>query len=291
MLPERFFIAGLDALSIVYPPGSDHQAGFGMAHFSAALLSGSFMIQDGLVEPAAVPVLQTLLDATWMHWDAMAPQPDEPPAPDQLAPYLAALQASFGTSDYAGHHVIFASLALRAMRHLPHSITRRRIAGLLNLAKAFPTATPVKAPGSVVPPHQAGAYCNEVLAAFVNEAETPNGPRGHLLTFGCAVHDLYALGYTDLARAAEPGFRDFMTHDPRHLKHPPQPKEVSGEAMHPESAAFWRSRPENYIMDFIGHFVKYPYAFLTLEAKATDARITAEARRRLHLVLDQRSLR
>jgi len=41
----------------------------------------------------------------------------------------------------------------------------------------------------------------------------------------------------------------------------------------------------NYVMQFIGHYVKYPYAFLTLEAKATDVGIKAEARRRLHWIL------
>jgi hypothetical protein len=291
MLPDHYFIAGLDALSGIYPPGSHHQAGFGMAHYSAALISGSYLIQDALIEPEAIPVMRSLLDKTWMGWDAMAPQPDEAPSPELLERYLAALQASFGTSDYAGHHVIFASLALRVLRQLPRTITHRRITGLLNMTEVFPPVQPRMAPSSDVSPHHPGAFCNEVLTAFLAETETANGPRGHLLTFGCAVLDLHALGYTHLARTAELGFRDFMSQSQGQPKASPELKQVSGQALNPESAAFWRSRPEDYLMQFIGHYIKYPYAFLTLEAKATDAGIKAEARRRLHWVLDPRSPR
>src|SRR5580658_9719397 len=84
MLPNNYFIAGLDALSCIYPPGSGHQTHFAMAHFAAALISGSYMIQDGLIELEAIPVMRSLLDKAWMGWDAMAPQPDEAPSPDQL---------------------------------------------------------------------------------------------------------------------------------------------------------------------------------------------------------------
>jgi hypothetical protein len=80
-------------------------------------------------------------------------------------------------------------------------------------------------------------------------------------------------------------------HDSRPPTASPELKQVLGHAPNPESAAFWRSRPENYVMQFIGHYVKYPYAFLTLEAKATDAGIKVEARRRLHWILDPRSPR
>jgi hypothetical protein len=287
MLPDRYFIAGLDALSVIYPPGSDHQSGFYMAHFAAALISGSYLIQDGLIEPEAAPLMRSFLDHPWMGWDAMAPQPDEAPSPDQLKRYLAALQASFGTSDYAGHPVIFASLVLRIMQQLPHTITPRRITGLLNMVEAFPALTPRVSPRPDIPSHQPGAFCDEVLSAFVTESESAQNPRGHLLTFGCAVLDLYALGHTELARTAEMGFRDFMTGYPRPPSDAPQLKEVPGDVPHPESASFWRSRPENYYQQFIGHFLKYPYAFLTLESKASDAGIKAAARRQLHLVLDQ----
>ncbi len=289
MLPDRYLIAGLDAMACIYPPGSDSQKGFVMGHFAAALLSGK-LLGPGRPVGRRCGTGDGIPSSTrrgW-GWDAMTPQTtQEAPSPGELERFLAALQESFGTSEYSGHHVIFSSLALRVLRQLPQLTTPRRMAGLLHMAKAFPALQP-RAPAVPAPlPHQPAGFCNEVLDAFLASLASRHGPgySGHLLTFGCAVLDLYDLGYTELARSAEIGYRDYMTACRHPASDPSEPGPSPAHATHPESAAFWRSRPDGYVMASIGHHVKYSYAFLTLEAKASDSGLLKEARLSLHRII------
>ncbi len=47
MLPQRYLIAGLDALARAYLTGPATHESFANAHLGAALLSSWFMLQDG----------------------------------------------------------------------------------------------------------------------------------------------------------------------------------------------------------------------------------------------------
>jgi hypothetical protein len=292
MLPQRYLIAGLDAVARAYPTGPARHESFADAHRGGSLLSSWFMLQDGHAEPGMDDILRPSLDATWMVMPQFAAAPEEPSAPGELEPTLAAFAAVFGTTVHAGHSAIFASLALRALRLAPHACTPWRMERLRAMATALAPANAAQERprmGALQPEELA----NAALASFAASARIYDGHyqgfTGHVLTFGCAVLDLHDLGYTDLAGIAEIGYRAYMG-DCRAGPAGPhkqwqRPKRAHA-ACDPDRAAFWKSRPPRYLEGEIGHFAKYAYAFVALAARATDRAAVDAARHYLYEVLE-----
>jgi hypothetical protein len=294
MLPERMLIAGLDAVSRAYAPPHTNEQGFHIAHQGASLLSHWFMVHDRTCEPAAAAVLEPLLAGAWLGQPDFAPRPDEAPAPAELERLLAALGSCAGTSDHAGHPIIFTSLALRAFRQQPALITRSRIEGLLRIATAMAPVSPLPsrealaAAPELVPAELATTALDGFAASVQVYTDYFQGYSGHVLTFGCAVLDLHDLGYTEVARQAAIGYREYVR---RCRQGPSGPHGqwkrpghgVAGED--PRTAAFWAGKPPSYLTDGIGHFGKYTYAWLALEARTGDRAVAAEARRLMPEVL------
>ncbi len=288
MLPEHYLVAGLDALARSHPtPASE--PGFGDGHRGAALLSAYFILKDDLIEAQAEAPMRALADH-FTKLPVFAPLPPEPSAPRELDRLLSALARSFGTDQ--AHGVIFPSLALRALHQRPDLITRSRIDGLLRIAEAYTLEEPSSDP---LPdrPFAAGAFADQVLAGFVASTQAfrgffQGGPF-HILTFGQAVQDLNALGYIDLARRAETGFRVMLANC---LLGPSGPKpglafpvtDPSPQSVRPDQAAFWQPLPWGpEFAKGLGHIIKYAYAFNALSRHATDADGLARARAQYYL--------
>ncbi len=290
MLPDRFLVAGLDALARSHPT-PDSEPGFGNGHRAAAMLSAYFMLKDGLTEDQAEAPIQALAEH-WTKWPVFAPMPLEPEAPHELDRLLSALSRAFGTDQ--AHGVIFPSLALRAFRQRPDLITRSRIDGLIRIAEAY---TP-KVPFADAPPAQPfapGDFANQVLAGFVSSTQAyrgffQGGPF-HLLTFGQAVQDLHAMGYVDLTRRAEVGFRAMLANSLLGASGPNPGlafpvKDPTPQSVRPDQAPFWLPLPSLWGPGFaegLGHVIKYAYAFISLCQRATDADGLARAREQYYL--------
>jgi hypothetical protein len=162
----------------------------------------------------------------------------------------------------------------------------------VRIAEAYRITRPFADPQTELP-FNAGSFADEVLAGFAAAAQAYRGCfQGysfHLLTFGQAVHDLHALGYVDLARRAELGFRAYLAQcllGPRgpnhHMAFPV--KDPPAQMIRPDQAAFWL--PLTWGPEFakgLGHILKYAYAFITLGQQATDAEGLARARELYYL--------
>jgi hypothetical protein len=292
MPAERYLIAGLDAIARAYGPGANVGDGFAVGHLGASLLSGWFMIQDGTVDAEVDDVIRPQVDRAWMGSPPFAARPEEPAAPEELGRLLSALSPAVGTSDHAGHQVIFSSLALRAFRTLPATLTRSRIDGLCHLAAAY---VPPRQPdiGDGEAPPEPAALARDALVGFADAVKSyqgfGQGYSGHVLTFGCAVLDLLALGHVGVGRRALSGYRDYLatcrlgpggpfTTSAR----PPHAPSI----MHPEHLGYWRSHAVDHAVQGLGHFTKYTYAFLRLERLVSDAGVRERARASLHDVLE-----
>jgi hypothetical protein len=288
MLPERYLIAGLDALVRSHPT-PEAEPGFGNGHRAASMISAYFLFKDGLTEAEAEAPIRALADH-WLAWPIFAPMPQEPAAPGELERLLSALSRSCGGD--AAHGVIFPSLALRAFSERPDLITRSRIDGLMHIAEAYTLKEPLAEP-LPARPFPVGAFADQVLAGFVASTVAYRGVfQGgpfHVLTFGQAVQDLQALGHVDLARRAEVGFRACLANYLLGPKGPnpalafpvtdPQPQSVR-----PDQARFWLSL--TWGAEFaqgLGHVIKYAYAFNALCRRATDSDGVARAREQYYL--------
>lgn len=288
MLPDRYLIAGLDAISRAYDAPTPDE-GFGNGHRGAAVVAAYYMFKDGLAEAQAEAPIQAMVDY-YLQLPLFAPMAPEPAAPLETDRLLSALLRAFGTDQ--AHGVIFTSLAMRAFSQRPDLITHSRIEGLLRMIAAY---TPKEPPDEPLhdQPYAADLFANHVLGAFAASAHLHEGffqgCSGHILTFAQAVHDLYALGHIDLARKAEMGCRAHCTkcllgpsRPDTHMVFPvqdPQPQLVR-----PGQAGFWlsyKAGPE--FAKGLGHIIKYAYAFNALSQRATDSDTLARARKYYYL--------
>jgi hypothetical protein len=290
MLPDQHLVAGLDALVRSYVPPASKDDGFGNGHRGAAMLSGMYLIREGLVEPGAEATIGGLVEH-FSRIPVCAPMTPEAPAPQELERLLSALTRSLGTSE--SHGTIFPAFALRVFRERPDLITRTRIDGLVRMAEAYAPADPLADPPADRP-FDAGRWADQSLQAFVASAEAYRGRfqgyTGHVLTFAQAVQDLHDLGYHDLTRRAAMGCRQHFANcrlGPTGPNHQMafEVKEPSPQPIRPDLAPFWQGypvRPDS--AKGLGHIIKYAYAFISLCRRATDPGIVARARELYFLV-------
>jgi hypothetical protein len=293
LLPERYLVAGLDAIcrshiGEVRPPPYHLSDGFIKAHRGAGMMASYYLFRDRLVDPAARGAVAALLDQEWMGLPLFAPAPAEAAAPAELGRLLAALADLFGTDTGNPHQVIFPSFVLRAFREQPQLVTPWRIAGLLEMIELEKPAPPLQLrplSAAGLPEFELGAFSDLVLRACVRSLVSGNGYdqsySGHVLTWGLAVADLHALGYHVIARKAELSYRNY-------LRRCLEGDEVAAGRMQraappahpllPDAAAFWAARPVGNLEHSWAHLPKYAYAFLALLATARDGDVIARSR-------------
>ena len=261
MLEERYLLGGLDALSRAYK--TDY---FADGHRGAAIISAYYLCQRSDLEAGVVDVIRALIDENWMDSDLCAPFPEETPEPVGVARIAQSLERNMVGLRQVGHNVIFPSLALRALRQLPETVTPLRTEGICRLVEAFSTVADIHLeedddiPDIGAPPVAAEFILSELLRTMRAFEGRGQGWSGHLLTYGRALLDLRQLGFGALARKGEQGFRLYIkrirlgpldTDKPR-PEHPPS-------ELLPHEVGYWRVRSSRGVG--IGHLFKYPYGF------------------------------
>jgi len=301
MMPDRYLISGLDAVCRAYrdnaPTPQYHiPEGFVDGHRGAGMIASYFLFKDGLVDPAATPALQAMLDREWMDRPLFAASPAEAPAGAGLEPLLRLLAEVFGRANGDPHHLIFPTLALRCFRLHPGLITPYRIEGLrqmitLNLPAQL-TLERLEIPADQ-PAFDASRFSEFVLAAFIRAVsfwpKFEQSYCGHILTWGSAVQDLYVLGYTDLAGKAELSYRHYLRRclmdDHDRFGDGKLRAEYPAHALMPDQAGFWHDRPPGNLEGTWAHLPKYAWSFLTLCRQAEDADLVARARNLYYLLV------
>jgi hypothetical protein len=301
MQPDRFLIAGLNALcrshiGSVKPPKYHLPDGFIEAHRGAGMLASYYLLEQQLVDPRCRQPIQAMLESEWLARPIFAPYPEEPAAPGELQVLLDLYDRSFGFESGDPHHVIFPAFALRTFRRFPHLLTSSRITGLCHMASfdmpEEPGATMLPA-ASVQEPFSSSRFADVVLNSFITSISGfpsyDTSYSGHVLTWGLAVHDLYDLGYEDLAKKAERSYRHYLrrfldaTQDPfggeQHRPEPPP------ETVRPDQAAFWSGRPVGNLEKTWAHLPKYAFGLLSMCALSHDQELKERARQLYYLLV------
>ena len=257
---------------------------FRSGHNAGAVISAYYLCREIQVEEGVSAILAASIDERWVETELFAPFPDETPEPNLITHILRTVTDSIPITPVraAGHDVILPTLALKAFRDLPEAVTASRVDGICRLVEAFKEAfKPRDFPrpeNDDVPEFQdRTSFAEFILAEFVNCTERFEGRgqgwSGHLLTYGRALLDLRDLGYVDVAKKAEEGYRMYIRRlrlgpiDPEtDYPHPEQ----SPIDVFPTQKAYWEQRRGDWDL---GHAIKYPYGFYGLMELAQNADI------------------
>ena len=273
MLDDSYLIRGLDALSRAH-----RTSYFGDGHKGAAVVSAVFLCRENDVERGVPEMLADMLDTHWARSELCAPFPVEGPDQGLIEGVLATLRGNIGVLRQAGHNVIFASLALKAFRQLPHTVTPSRVDGVCKLINAFTESTDVDVTGAgdmpdFRPPASAADFVlGEATRTMQSFVERGQGWSGHMLTYGQAMVDLCELGYGDVVADGLHAFRQYVARTRMGPLETDKPRpEHPRVELRPLELAYWEHRRGNPVG--IGHCFKYPYGFYGLLSRATDPEV------------------
>lgn len=150
MIDFRYLQLGVTAL------GRAHRAGTMAGHLGAAVVAGYFIGEDlpdlpDRVERGIEGELDRVMageEAIWFNAKAAGVTPaelfeafpEESPSPSMLGAIVKSLRKTVGATRQSGHNVIFASIALRALRDHEELATATVIRGVCQLTDAFANA-------------------------------------------------------------------------------------------------------------------------------------------------------
>ncbi|MHC4442053.1 MAG: hypothetical protein ACYTF1_07365 [Planctomycetota bacterium] len=281
MLDNQYLLLGLNALSRAHKMNY-----FDDGHRGAAIISAFYLCRENEIEEGASEAITRKIDERWTHTELCAPFPDEDSDFDLINKIISTMKKNIGGLRQAGHNVIFPSLALKAFHDLPEAVIPSRVDGICRLIKCFHAQdVPMHESDDIPPMDDPAAAAEFILKEFPRCTESFSGRgqgwSGHLLTYGRALMDLGQLGYRDLLKKAEEGFRIYI----RRIRLGPLQSDKSWKenrptGLFPLQAAYWDERQGDWNL---GHILKYPYGFYGLMnlAKNTDLkrRCLAEAYR------------
>ena len=291
-------------------------------HLGAAVVAGYLFSEDHVELPAEVHRgVQAELDrilrgeeAIWFKEkqagitipEFFEPFPDEEPQEDQIDTIAQALDGNLAAMHQSGHNVIFASIALRALRDHPANATPSVVAGICQLIKRFDGATPGRgnfgkgkgwisgehvklAPETDFAPYNdiqtmIETTIDELIASAAIRRQGFGGLH-HLINHAAGLVELSLLGYRDLA---EKGLAAHH-HHVRLLRQLPDLESQIGpvaKARHaPRTAAYWAEGNFRRDTAMLTHRVKTLYGFFTLTRFAEDEEKRAKAEERFLYLL------
>lgn len=273
MLDEAYLVHGLDALSRAHQ--TDY---FADGHRGAAIMAAYYLCREVQMEDGAGSIVRAMIDKHWAGTGLCAPFPEEPSEPEQVSKIVECLRRHIAGLRQAGHNVIFPSLALKAFRQMPQTVTPARVTGICKLIESFTVVDNLRleaseqTPDLSETPDGATFILSELPRAVAAFDGRGQGWSGHLLTYGRAILDLRRSGYDSLARAAEQGFGIYVKRirmgpletDRYWVEHPP-------DDARPHQREYWVRRRERPIG--IGHVFKYPYGYCGLMDLAEDPKV------------------
>ncbi|MCA9245606.1 MAG: hypothetical protein KDA42_00795 [Planctomycetales bacterium] len=218
-----------------------HRAGTMAGHLGAAVAAGYLISEDQPDLPDEVyrgieGELDRIIrgeEAIWYNakkagvtpTELFAAMPDENPQAKSIDSIAAALAENIGQTRQSGHNVIFAAIAIRALRDHPEYATPAIVAGIRKLTLGFNGAHPgrgyygkekqwltgdkVKLP----PDDDLAAYrdlpdmANTVIGDLINQGQIRRqgfGGLWHVINHAAALIELSRFGYRELARQGLP---------------------------------------------------------------------------------------
>lgn len=270
-LDDAYLRYGLNALCRAYKFNY-----FRDGHRGGAIISGVYLCRENATENGVDEIIASCIDKHLITEELCADFPAAVPDANLLGHIFDCMVEHMSGLREAGHNIILPTLALKAFRDLPEAITPQRVNGILRLISSF-TVTDVLSDEPVDLPNMADSAqaANFILEEFLANVERFRGRgqgwSGHLLTLGKALLDLHELGYVDLAKEAEQGYKTYI----RRIRLGPQ----EGDKDHPEhiptghfpiQKAYWQERVGDLTF---GHQLKYPYGFYGLLRCASNDEI------------------
>jgi len=276
-LRPPYLARGLVALS------DAHRRGWLQGHNGAAVLAACYFCEENGLDERTTQALGKQIDAF------IAKNPDEFPAPvpgrgtADATRIVEQLDSQIGALRAGGHDVIFASLALRALRDLPEYATPKIVDGICDLLKLIVAR---RGPDPDTPhnrEHPLPPYgsAQDVAAITLKATLRPWGDVArvgasgiiHWITHADAVVTLEDLGHADLARRGHAAQR-------LHINQAVTGRggrEPDCEPVDWLGPAYWESdRPRRLFADtwLAGHAFKLPYSLFRMLRRAGDEALT-----------------
>ncbi len=272
MLNEQYLVHGLNALSRAH-----NMNYFEDGHRGGAIISAYYLCQENDVEEGVSDIIAKMIDRHWAHTELCEPFPREKSDPSLLEQVVETMSKKIGKLRQVGHNVILPTLALKAFRDLPETITPSRVKGMCKLAESFQVTEFSVDDVSGIPDLNITAKAAEfVLIEFLKSIERFKGHgqgwTGHLLTYSRAhIMDLQKLGHTDFSKMDEAAFRMFIGR----IRMGPAERDIPRSdhlpsELFPLQKAYWEQRMNDSSLG-LGHLFKYPYAFYGLMKLAEDS--------------------
>ncbi len=287
---DRIYLEhGLTALSRASKTDPNH------GHWGAAVLAAYYFSHEnqlrGLVARAHRAQVDELIRTFAPYFEKLPKSSSDPALANELTTSLA---RNIGQLRAIGHNVIFATLALKALRDEPSLCTRPVVDGILALIHSYDE----DGPGSNFP----GWSDSEIEALMANPGEAPPewsdplclakhalscllevetifrgahaGVVGHVLTHADALTELSRLGEHELARRGHTAYLVHATIATRII--------LPGSGSSPRSPArhgvltddYWRQSLKGRSNWSYGHKFKYPYSFFRLARRVDDPEIS-----------------
>jgi len=235
MIDFEYLRSGVSALA------NAHKAGTMAGHLGAALAAGYFFGEDQGDLPDEVFTglegeIKRVIDGEEAIWwnvkqsgiapaDLFTPLPNEVPDVDKIQLIAEALRKNVGAVRQSGHNIIFASIAIRALRDHAEFALPQVVAGIAKLTEGFDTAHAGRgyygkakgwlsgpqvrlSPEEAFPPYVSVQQMVEVtldeLIATSAVRKQGFGGLWHVVNHAAAIAEIERLGFQDLAKKALP---------------------------------------------------------------------------------------
>ncbi|MGB3969665.1 MAG: hypothetical protein WBO45_23220 [Planctomycetota bacterium] len=282
VLGRRELVRGIDALSQVAADGNDP---FADGHAAAAVISSTFFARENGLDDATQRAILALFEARFFPHALFVPRPRETAEPDPAlaAGIVADLDAGIADLRAAGHNVIFAVAAVKALREVPETATPARVQGLRAMVRHFNAqrvrAIVLQQPDSFVDLGDQTKFVRFVFEEYLKALELwrqgrgHHGFAGHILTVGHALLELARMGHGTVARKGVAAFHQFVqqARDGADLGGR-RVADAKGPEPTPLERDYWlarAARPAGGIVT--SHWLKYPHAFYALLRELDDA--------------------
>lgn len=315
MVDFDYLVKGLNALSRA------HRVNTMAGHLGAAVVAGYFIAEqhpaldekvyvgiegelDRLIRGESVFSPKTNAPITVA--DMFAPHPKEPPKAELVDAIAEALSRNIGRTRESGHNVIFAAIAIRALKDHPDLATPSVAEGIGRLIAGFNDSKPGsgyygkqrgRIDGNKVtlpeedafPPYASLSVMAEVvldeLIRSAGERRDGFGGLWHVINHAAALAELAAYGYRELATQGLPAHHQHM----RLFRTVPNVAEELGQetpAEHdPRTAAFWTSGPIRRDRARLDHRIKTLYGFDAIVELVEDETKRQQANEKLRYLM------
>jgi hypothetical protein len=265
---------------------------FADGHSAAGVLAAAFFCAGEDVDDGTRDAIRAWAQARLVGQAIYAPRPEEDADPALVAGLVEDLDAGIDSLRRAGHNVIFAAAALKALRQVPEAATPARMKGLRAMVRSFGSERDGAAPdGAQVPGLDDGRkFVEFVFTEYVAALDLYLGGRGHhgfaghILTIGHALLDLHRMGHAATASKGRAAYGQFVARARRGA-------DLGGRKVAAAPPQFPSPREREYWVEQLGrpvgriiggHRVKYPYSFYALLQDLPDGELKESVLQRLY---------